>query len=169
MSSNLIILPGVGSAKLYEKKLKQNGFDKAIKNHISNNGRLIGICLGYHILFDFLEEDGGVNGLGLLKGRVERLKSNKSHTSWESFKFRKDQLSKTWIGDKFSKSKKQILSGRVFYNHNYGVISEGKDVLNFKIPNYEYCSCSISKQIVGFQFHPEKSQVTGQILIEMIY
>jgi len=169
LSSNLIILPGVGSAKLYEKKLKQNGFDKAIKNHISNNGRLIGICLGYHILFDFLEEDGGVNGLGLLKGRVERLKSNKSHTSWESFKFRKDQLSKTWIGDKFSKSKKQILSGRVFYNHNYGVISEGKDVLNFKIPNYEYCSCSISKQIVGFQFHPEKSQVTGQILIEMIY
>ena len=166
---SLIILPGVGSAKLYEKKLKQNGFDKAIKNHISNNGRLIGICLGYHILFDFLEEDGGVNGLGLLKGRVERLKSNKSHTSWESFKFRKDQLSKTWIGDKFSKSKKQILSGRVFYNHNYGVISEGKDVLNLKIPNYEYCSCSISKQIVGFQFHPEKSQVTGQTLIEMIY
>lgn len=169
LSSNLIILPGVGSAKLYEKKLKQNGFDKAIKNHISNNGRLIGICLGYHILFDFLEEDGGVNGLGLLKGRVERLKSNKSHTSWESFKFRKDQLSKIWIGNKFSKSKKKILSGRVFYNHNYGVISNGKDVLNFKIPNYEYCSCSISKQIVGFQFHPEKSQVTGQILIEMIY
>ena len=48
-------------------------------------------------------------------------------------------------------------------------VSKGKDILNFKIPNFDYCSYSVSKQIVGFQFHPEKSQITGQTLIEMIY
>ena len=169
LSSNLIILPGVGSAKIYDKNLRDKKFDIAIKKHLASGGRLVGICLGYQILFDFLEEDGGVKGLGILKGKVERIITLKSHTGWENFKFRKDQLSKIWIGKKFSKSKKQILKGRVFYNHNYGVVSKGKDILNFKIPNFDYCSYSVSKQIVGFQFHPEKSQITGQTLIEMIY
>ena len=54
LSSNLIILPGVGSAKLYDKNLREKKFDIAIKKHLDNGGRLIGICLGYQILFDFL-------------------------------------------------------------------------------------------------------------------
>ena len=170
LSSNLIILPGVGSAKLYDKNLREKKFDIAIKKHLDNGGRLIGICLGYQILFDFLEEDGGVEGLGILKGRVERIRTLKSHTGWEFFLFKNNKLSELWNSNKFSKSKKKIIKGRVFYNHNYGVIASDKNMINSEISNLEdYTSYTISEQIVGFQFHPEKSQITGQTLIEMIY
>lgn len=169
LSGNLIILPGVGSAKIYEKRLRERGFDKAIKTHLINGGRLIGICLGFQILFDFLEEDGGVNGLGLIKGKVLRLKTMKSHTSWENFIFKKNELSDYWLSNKFSKSRKKIIKGRVFYNHNFGVIPTEKKIINVKIPDSEYSSYIITKQIVGLQFHPEKSQITGQTLIKMIY
>jgi imidazole glycerol-phosphate synthase subunit HisH len=170
LSSNLMILPGVGSAKLYDKNLREKKFDIAIKKHLDNGGRLIGICLGYQILFDFLEEDGGVEGLGILKGRVERIKTLKSHTGWEFFLFKNNKLSELWNSNKFSKSKKKIIKGRVFYNHNYGVIASDKNMINAEISNLEdYTSYTITDQIVGFQFHPEKSQITGQTLIEMIY
>lgn len=170
ISSNLVILPGVGSAKLYNKNLRDKRFDKAIKKHLADGGRLIGICLGFQILFDFLDEDGGVEGLGILKGKVERLITLKSHTGWEDFEFNKSQLSKLWIANQFSKSRKKILKGRVFYNHNYGVIVLDENIINTKIPNLDvYSSYIISKQIIGFQFHPEKSQITGQTLIDVIY
>lgn len=169
LSGNLIILPGVGSAKIYEKRLREGKFDKAIKNHLLNGGRLIGICLGYQILFDFLEEDGGVKGLGLIEGKVVRLKTMKSHTSWENFIFKKNELSNYWLSNKHSKSKKKIIRGRVFYNHNFGVLPSDKKIFNVKIPNSDFSSYTITKQIVGLQFHPEKSQITGQTLIEMIY
>jgi len=170
LSSNLMILPGVGSAKLYDKNLREKKFDIAIKKHLDNGGRLIGICLGYQILFDFLEEDGGVEGLGILKGKVERIRTLKSHTGWEFFLFKNNKLSELWNSNKFSKSKKKIIKGRVFYNHNYGVIPSDKNMINAEISNLQdYTSYTISEQIVGFQFHPEKSQITGQTLIEMIY
>tara|TARA_B110000967_G_scaffold198759_1_gene232252 strand:+ start:322 stop:942 length:621 start_codon:yes stop_codon:yes gene_type:complete len=171
LENDLIILPGVGSAKMYSKKLKQTKFDIAIKNHLKNGGRLIGICLGFQILFDFLEEDGGIKGLGVLNGKVIRLKEGKSHTGWENFIFHKDKLHSFWRNNQVSKSKKRIIKGRVFYNHNYGVVLSSEDFLiNSKIPNYEaYSSYIISKQIVGFQFHPEKSQLTGKELIKILY
>ena len=87
--SNLIILPGVGSAKLYLEKLKAKKFDFALKNHIDKGGRIIGICLGFQILFDYLEEDGGVKGLSFFSGKVLKLKSKTSHTGWQNFIFKK--------------------------------------------------------------------------------
>lgn len=170
LSSNLIILPGVGSAKLYDQYLREQKFDIAIKKHLDDGGRLIGICLGYQILFDFLEEDGGVQGLGILRGKVERIRTLKSHTGWENILFKNINLSELWNSNKFSKSQKKIVKGRVFYNHNYGVIASDNNMINAEISNLEdYTAYTISEQIVGFQFHPEKSQITGQTLIEMIY
>ena len=107
-----------------------------------------------------MKEDYKVDPLSI---KFDQTKKDTRRDAWD-----RDYMGYYYLKEE-PKSKKQILLGRVFYNHNYGVISKGKDILNFKIPNYEYCSCSISKQIVGFQFHPEKSQITGQILIEMIY
>ena len=170
LTSDLIILPGVGSAKIYSEKLKEKKFNVAIANHLSKGGRLIGICLGFQILYDFLEEDGGVKGLGILAGRVEQLSAKKSHTGWENLIFKKKYLSETWKMKSFTKSKKTVIRGRVFYNHNYGVVTSQNKITKIEIPNYnDYVSIVTTDQIVGFQFHPEKSQWTGQILIEMIY
>tara|TARA_B110000003_G_scaffold247928_1_gene259298 strand:+ start:16287 stop:16904 length:618 start_codon:yes stop_codon:yes gene_type:complete len=168
--SDLIVLPGVGSAKLYLEKLKFNKFDLALKNHIKRGGRIIGICLGFQILFDYLEEDGGVQGLGFFSGKVIQLKSKKSHTGWEKLVLKKDKLFPKWKSKMYSVSKKQIINGRVFYNHNYGVVTEDKNLKTEMISKkLNYISLILSNQIIGFQFHPEKSQITGKNLIELVF
>ena len=118
-----------------------------------------------------MEEDGGVNGLGVFNGNVNQLENNKSNTGWKNFSFERDKLSSFWKNKQITKSKKKIVRGRVFYNHNFGVVSSSKQfIFNSKIPNLElYSSYIISNQILGFQFHPEKSQLTGKELIKILY
>ena len=50
LEANLLVLPGVGSAKSYMEKLQKSAFDLAIIDHVKNGGRLIGICLGFQIM-----------------------------------------------------------------------------------------------------------------------
>lgn len=169
LESNLLILPGVGSARLYMERLKENKFDIAIRNHINSGRRLIGICLGFQILFEKLEEDGHVKGFGFFSGNVVAINKNKdSNTGWGKFEFNKKQLSYNWKNQQYSKSRKKIIKGRVFYNHSFGVLSNHSNTR--KIPNYsDYISMISSENILGFQFHPEKSQITGKELIELIF
>ena len=169
LESNLLILPGVGSAKLYAERLKETKFDIAIIDHVKNGKRLLGICLGFHILYDNLEESGFIKGFGFISGNVVALNKNQnSHTRWENFHFNKTELSQNWKDQQYSKSRKKHISGRVFYNHNFGVLSKEKE--KQRIPNHsDFISMVISDNIIGFQFHPEKSQITGKELIELIY
>ena len=73
IKSSLLILPGVGSAGPYMKRLKKGKFDQAILKHVDKGGRLLGICLGFQIMSAYSEEDGGVegfiapNGIGTIK------------------------------------------------------------------------------------------------------
>ena len=169
LESNLLILPGVGSARVYSERLKEKKFDIAIRKHIDNGGRLIGICLGFQILFENLEEDGHVKGFGFFSGNAVAIKENNdSNTGWGNFEFNKNELSFNWKNQQYSKSRRKIIRGRVFYNHSFGVFSN--DLKARKIPNYpNFISMISSDNIIGFQFHPEKSQITGKELIELIY
>ena len=70
--SNKIILPGVGRMDTGMAKLKQSGIDNAIFKAIKfKKAKMLGICLGMHLLFEHSEE-GNINGLGLIKGKVIR-------------------------------------------------------------------------------------------------
>ena len=67
MESELWIIPGVGAVGEYMKKLKLTGFDSAIKDFAVNGKRVLGICLGFQILMEFSEEDGGWSALVCLE------------------------------------------------------------------------------------------------------
>ena len=69
---NSIILPGVGAFEPAIKKLKQNGLDVAIKEHIQNKKMFLGICLGFQLLFSESYEDGLHKGLNIVEGTVEK-------------------------------------------------------------------------------------------------
>jgi imidazole glycerol-phosphate synthase subunit HisH len=170
LEANLLVLPGVGSAKSYMEKLQKSAFDLAIIDHVKNGGRLIGICLGFQIMSSSSEEDGGVTGLGLIDAEVERLEGGVSHNGWETLSFRKDRMNGQTFFSSEKLNRKKVLSGRVFYNHEYGVIN--KDVCAFNVPvSMEMCRYSgmfVKNKIIGIQFHPEKSQFTGLDLISMI-
>lgn len=170
MQSNLLILPGVGSAGPYIKRLRHRGCDQAILEHVDKGGRLLGICLGFQILCEYSEEDDGTKGLNLIEGHVERLPRGVSHNSWEPIRFRKNGMNGQSFNAKERLSRRNILDGRVFYNHEYGVVNNNNN--SFSIPVSEtlskYTGLYVSSNIIGMQFHPEKSQITGLELLSMV-
>ena len=167
LASPIIILPGVGSALPFMNNIRAKNFDKAIQKHIIKGNRIIGICLGFQVMTEFSEEDGGVACLGLIKTEtipLERHYPSSNHNQWEKFSLRKEDLSLSKTQISILNSRKRVINGRVFYNHEYGV----------KIPNNKkyfksinstnlasYASLYCKDNIVGIQFHPEKSQFTG--------
>lgn len=170
IQSDLLILPGVGSAKSYMSRLKAGHYDAAIIEHVDKGGRLLGICLGFQILSSYSEEDDGVQGLNLLKGHVQRLEGNLSHNSWEHIYLRSREMGNQSFHRQHKLSQKRILDGRVFYNHEYGFINQEPDVFSLPISKklQNYTGLLVKDKIIGMQFHPEKSQKTGLEILSMV-
>lgn len=170
IKSNFIILPGVGSAGSYMKRLKKAEFDKAILEHVHNNKRLMGICLGFQIMGHYSEEDGGVEGLGILECHTQKLTNSSTHNGWEEFNFKKTDLNAQSFHSELKLSRKQNIQGRVFYNHEYGVVNSESTAYNKVISDEydKYSAMVVKDNIIGIQFHPEKSQQTGLDILSMI-
>lgn len=170
MRSELLILPGVGSAGFYMHRIKSKNFDEAINEHVRAGKRLLGICLGFQIMMKSSEEDGGTEGLGLLDGYVERLKIGRSHNGWESLHLRTTAMDSQSFNGHHKLTKKRTFKGRVFYNHEYGVVNKEKRCFSRPVSNKypQYTGLLIKENIIGFQFHPEKSQLSGSELINLV-
>lgn len=170
IDSDFLILPGVGSAGSYMERLRKSAFDQAIQDHVENGNRLLGICLGFQLMAESSEEDGGIEGLNILKGRVNKLNNNTSHNGWEHFNFKKEGMGNQSFHSMCKLTRKKTISGRVFFNHEYGFVNQ--DVKSFSKPISEqlknYSSMIVKDKVIGIQFHPEKSQYTGLELISMI-
>ena len=67
-----VVFPGVGAAASAMANLRELGLTDAVREAASSGRPFIGICLGMQILFDHSEEDGGVDLLGVLPGKVRR-------------------------------------------------------------------------------------------------
>lgn len=65
-----IVFPGVGSAGQCMANLRTRGFDAVLRDAVASGTPVLAICIGMQLLFDFSEEDGGVQALGLLPGRA---------------------------------------------------------------------------------------------------
>jgi|TARA_B110000261_G_scaffold143756_1_gene165979 imidazole glycerol-phosphate synthase subunit HisH len=170
LKSKFIVLPGVGSIGPYMDRLKNSNFDQAIIDHLNNGHRLLGICLGLQIMGSHSREDGGVECLGLINGYTERLKVGFSHNGWEKFSLDKNNLKSQSLNSKMKLTRKKITKGRVFFNHEYGFINEDEGTFSLPISQNldKYSSIIIKGNIIGVQFHPEKSQQTGLDLLSLI-
>jgi glutamine amidotransferase len=170
IKSKFIILPGVGSAGSYMNRLRKSEFDKAIIEHIGNDGRLMGICLGFQIMGHYSQEDNGIEGLGILDCYTEKLNNNSAHNGWEEFNFKRIDLKNQSFNSELKLTRKKNIHGRVFYNHEYGVVNNDNNAY-CKIVSDDYSKYSsmiVKDNIIGIQFHPEKSQQTGLDIISMI-
>lgn len=174
LTSRTLILPGVGSARPFMQKIHAGQFDTAIKEHTRKGNKLIGICLGFQVLTEFSEEDGGTKCLGLIKTNTVHL--NKSynlanHNQWENFSLRKQEFCLAKDSESIALQRLSVVRGRVFYNHEYGVEIPKKSS-SFKQINptnlSSFASMYLKDNIIGIQFHPEKSQVTGLKLLSML-
>jgi len=75
--ADLAVLPGVGSARSAMEELRRHGIDDELRARVAQGRPVLGICLGLQLALEHSEEDGGVDGLGILEGRSVRLKEGR--------------------------------------------------------------------------------------------
>jgi imidazole glycerol phosphate synthase glutamine amidotransferase subunit len=138
--ADLAVLPGVGSARAAMDGLRERGHHLALRERFEQGKPIFGICLGLQLALDWTEEDGGVEGLGLVPGRATRLQEGRvPRMGWAEVDER----------------------GAFYFAHSYaaetphatawseGIVAEAR-----------------FGSFVGCQFHPEKSGVLGASYLE---
>ena len=155
-----LILPGVGNFGAAMPEIEARRLRQPILDFAASGRPLLGTCLGMQLLMDTSEEGGNHAGLGLIAGKVMRLRGEGlrvPHVGWNI-------VNMTRQHPVFQVPKK----GRDFYFvHAYAAICELDDDL---LATTEYggpVTAVIGRaNVVGVQFHPEKSQVNGLRLLE---
>ncbi len=156
---DIVIIPGVGAFKSGMKVIKKNKYDEKIFNYLSKpNSFIYGICLGMQLLFEKSFEFGSTKGLGLIKGKIlsfnEKNKSLKTHMGWCQTNFKK----KT-DGFNLKKFNKECF----YYVHSYyaNPTSNSDKLANASHEKFLFTSAVKKNNILGTQFHPEKSGKLG--------
>ena len=160
-NQNIIILPGIGSYRKAMEKLKKMNFEKKIKNFIKKkNNLLVGICLGMQLFFTKSEEFGETKGLNLIEGNVKKInkKNIVPHTGWNNILKNKKNSFLTTI------KKKNMF----YFTHSFYCDPLNKSFIigKTKYKNFTFCSVVQKQNIIGMQFHPEKSSLLGIDLLK---
>jgi len=156
LKAEKVILPGVGAFGDAMQKLNDFGLVEVIKNIVNKGTPFLGICLGLQLLFDSSEEAEGVNGLGILPGKIVRFPANIGlkipQIGWNALK----QPNK-------GKLLKGIEDGEfVYFVHSYYLIAENMEDV---VATCEYgvtVHAAVEREnVFACQFHPEKSSDVG--------
>jgi len=155
-NASSLILPGVGAFKESLDALKQSGLIPAILDHINANKPLIGICLGMQLLYEYSEEYGRHQGLGIFKGTIKKITGDVKipHMGWNTLEIIND--------DPIVSNLKE--ASDVYFVHSYYADSNDGVIAT---TNYGVMIPAIIKKgnVYATQFHPEKS---GDIGIEIL-
>ena len=156
-NADKVVLPGVGAMQPAMEKLTELDLIPVIQSVIKSGKPFLGICLGFQLLFESSTEGGKTEGLGILKGRVERFSKLKiPQIGWNQLHIKN--------GSPILKNINE--SANVYFCHSYFVIPSDSDVIA-ATTDYacEFTSAICQDNVFGVQFHPEKSQAVGlQIL-----
>lgn len=158
-----IIIPGVGAYSEAMEKLNKKGLSEAIKDFSKTGKSVIGICLGLQLFYEESFEDGLWKGLGLLEGSVLKFSDRDNlkvpHMGWNSVKRAYDDKSIEGIKD----------GDYLYFVHSYYIKPKyEKDVLLYSDYGISFPAMIKKDNIIGMQFHPEKSGEPGRKLLENI-
>ena len=157
-----IVLPGVGAFGDCMKNLEESRLLPALLASVKSGTPLLGICVGLQILFESSEESPGVKGLGLLKGKVRKIKApglKIPHMGWNSIEIT-------------AKTRENLFRGLgetpyVYFVHSYHAKSTSASVLTSTALYGERITASVAKDnIMAVQFHPEKSGDVGLAILK---
>lgn len=160
LAAEKVILPGVGAFGDAMQKLHQYGLVEVIKEVVNRRKPLLGICLGLQLLFESSEESPGVEGLGILKGKIVRFPEDAGvkipHVGWNSLQYPNP-------GRLFANVPENAF---VYFVHSYYLKAEDPQIVTASAWYGTQIHASVEKdQVFACQFHPEKSSETGlQIL-----
>ena len=153
-----IILPGVGSYPKAMENLAKFGMIEPIHNAAAKGTPILGICLGMQLLFEDSEEFGLSKGLGLIPGRVVKIKNAKilPHMGWDNLNVIND---KTLLQN-------VVQNADVYFVHSYRAETKPQYILATSEYGDVIPAVVGSGNIYGTQFHPEKSQKWGEIILK---
>jgi glutamine amidotransferase len=171
LNSQALVIPGVGAFPNAMANLIQKDLVDSIKSVGKAGKSVIGICLGMQLLFELSHEFTKTEGLGMIKGEVHPISSVDSegkvlkvpHVGWNSLIFKPD-----FVHNKLNSQ--SIKRDEFYFVHSlHAKVYNEQDLL--AVANYgghELAAITESNNILGFQFHPEKSGKKGLKLIEKI-
>ena len=153
ISAESMILPGVGAFPWAMGKLRESGLIDVIREQ-SQKKPLLGICLGMQLMFDKSFEFEECEGLGLIKGYVDRIDEQElviPHMGWNKLNYNHDCPLFDGIDEDF-----------VYFVHSYKAFCEDDSLLAYceyghRVP----AVVGDGKYVYGCQFHPEKSGSVG--------
>lgn len=162
INSNFLIIPGVGAFNVAMKIMKQKKIDKKINFFLKNKDNfLLGICLGKQLLYSSSVENKFTNGFNFIKGDV-KLVTKKKEDKLPNVGWYKIKISNRNV--KTFDYLKQYNNEKFYFVHSYQGIPQNKKYIlstsSFK--DKKFCSIvSNNNNILGTQFHPEKSSFIG--------
>jgi glutamine amidotransferase len=185
-NADKIVLPGVGAFKDAIDGLQERNLIEPIRNHIKQNKFFLGICLGLHLLFTRSYEDGVHEGLNIVPGEVVRFDADRLNMdstggqreatgARDSLSVASSQKLKIpHMGWNTIREKKEvpILKGLpadpyMYFVHSYFVVPERDEVVaaetEYGVP---FVSMISIDNIFAMQFHPEKSQQYGLMILK---
>lgn len=160
LQAERVILPGVGSFGSAMQQLKKYELDKVIYEVVQQHKPFLGICLGLQLLFEGSEENGGAEGLGILKGNIVKIPDAPGlkipHIGWNSLSLQNQGRLFAGIADQ----------SYVYFVHSYYLKAEDEHIVKAVTDYGVSIHASVEQDnLFACQFHPEKSSTVGiQIL-----
>lgn len=160
LMADKVVLPGVGAFGDAMKKLNRYGLVPVIHEVVEKGIPFLGICLGLQLMFESSEEAPGVEGLGLLKGKIVRIPEGDGlkvpHMGWNSLSFPKEGRLFAGIPE----------NSYVYFVHSYYLQAE-EDIVTATAEYGVTIHASVEKgNVFACQFHPEKSSHTGLTILK---
>jgi glutamine amidotransferase len=150
-----VVLPGVGAFSVAAAALRERGLATMVRDVAASGRPVLGVCLGFQLLFAHSDEGGGGTGLSLLPGVVRRLEAERGkvpHMGWNQL----HMLRPSTLLDGLAEAE------HVYFVHAYATTPDDP---SDAVASCEYGGAIVAAvergNIAGTQFHPEKSGPAG--------
>jgi imidazole glycerol-phosphate synthase subunit HisH len=162
--ADALVLPGDGAFGATMEEIERRGLAGPLREAAAAGTPLLGICIGMQVLFEESEEHGRHVGLGLLPGRVKRFFGDGQehedlpvpHMGWNRLRRRQEHALLAGVPD----------GAHVYFVHSYYCEAQADVQIAAAEYGHEFAAIVGRGNVLGMQFHPEKSQAVGLKLIE---
>ncbi len=165
-AADRVVFPGVGAIRDCMAEINRLGFDKLLREQIATGKPVLGICVGMQALMDSSEENGGVDCIGILPGKVRFFGENHRdaagnhlkvpHMGWNQVHHNDHPL---WVGIE--------QDSRFYFVHSFYILADDASQVAATCDYGVQFHAALAKDnLFAVQFHPEKSHTAGLQLLK---